>query len=62
MLTRLMESQIWDKLVGSVEGGFTKGTMASALLDARYFSFSLYTTGTFQAATPMLEFRGSESE
>ena len=61
VLTRLMESQIWDKLVGSVEGGFTKGTMASAHPDARHFSFSLYTTGAFQAAIPVLELRGSES-
>ena len=43
-------------------GGFRKGTMASAHLGVRYFSFSLYTTGAFQAATPVLELRGSESE
>ena len=30
--------------------------------DARYFSLSLYTTGTLQAATTVLELRGSESE
>ena len=30
---------------------FRKATMASAHLNARHFSFSLYTTGTFQAAT-----------
>ena len=36
--------------------------MASACLDARYFNLSLYTTGAFQAATPVLELRGSESE
>ena len=34
----------------------------SSHLDARHFSFSLYTTGTFQAATPVLELRGSEFE
>ena len=62
MLARLMESQIWHQLASSVGGGFTKGTMASACLDARHFSFSLYTTGAFQAATLLLELRGSESE
>ena len=41
--------------------GLRKGTMASACLDARYVSFSQYATGAFQAATPVLEFRGSES-
>ena len=34
-------------------GGFAKGTTASAHLDARHFSSSLYTTGAFQAATPV---------
>ena len=43
-------------------GRFRKGTMASAHLDARYFSSSLYAIGAFQAATPVLELRGSESE
>ena len=57
-----MESQIWHKLEGSVGGRFSKGTKTSACLDARNFSFSLYTTGAFQAATPVLELRGSESE
>ena len=57
-LTRLMESQIWHQLAGSVEGRFRKGTMASVHLDARHFSFSLYTTGAFQAATLVLELRG----
>ena len=32
------------------------------LLDGRHFSFSLYTTGAFQAATLVLELRGSKSE
>ena len=36
--------------------------MASACLDARHFSFSLYTTGAFQSDTLVLEIRGSESE
>ena len=44
VLARLMESQIWHQLASSVGGGFTKGTMASARLDARHFSLSLYTT------------------
>ena len=34
----------------------------SSYLDARHFSSSLYVTGTFQAATLVLELRGSESE
>ena len=60
VLPRLMRSQIWHQLAGSV--AFIKGTRASACLDARHFSFSLYTTGTFQAATPVIELRGSEAE
>ena len=58
----LMESQIYHQLAGSLSGGLRKGTMASAHLDARYFSFSLYATDVFQAATPVLELRGSESK
>ena len=62
------------QLCGSVGGKFRKGTVASApflsgkklssspRLDAIHFSFSLYATGAFQAATPVLELRGSESE
>ena len=50
------------QLCGSVGGGLRKGTMASAHLDAKDPSFSLYTTGVFQAATPVLELRGSKSE
>ena len=46
----------------SVWGGFRIGTMASAPLDAEHFNFSLYATGNFQAATPVLELRGSEYE
>ena len=54
--------------------GFRKRTMASATflsgrkvshsshLDARHFSSSLYTTGAFQAATPVLKLRGSQFE
>ena len=62
MLARLMKSQIWCVLPDSLQGGFRKGTMASARLDARHFSLSLYTTGAFQAAILVLELRGSESE
>ena len=62
VLVRLMESQIWHQLARSVGGGFRKGTMASAYLHARHFSSSLYATGASQAATPVLELRGSESE
>ena len=47
VLAGLMESQIWHQLAGSVGGGFRKGTVASAHLDARHFSFSQYTTGAF---------------
>ena len=62
MLARLMESQIWTQLASSMGGGFRKGKIASACLDARHFSFSLYTTGAFQAATLVLELRGSKYE
>ena len=50
------------QLCGSVGGGFRKGTMASAHLDDRHFSFSLYATGDFQAATLVLKLIRSESE
>ena len=49
-LARLMESQVGYQLAGTVGGGFRKGTMASAHLDARHFSSSPYTTGDFPAA------------
>ena len=62
VLARLMESQIWHQLSGSIGGGFRKGTMDSAHLDARHFSLSLYTTGAFQAVTLLLELGGSESD
>ena len=62
VLAKLMESQMWHQLASSVGGGFRKGTIASVLLYARHSSFSLYTTGALQAATPVLELRGSESE
>ena len=50
------------QLCGCVQGGFRKGTMTSAYLDARHFSSSLYATGAFQGATLVLELIGSESE
>ena len=62
MLAKLMEFQIRYQLSGSVGRALRKGTMASAHLDARHFSFSLYTTGTFQAAALFLEVRRSQSE
>ena len=61
------------QLHGSVGGGLRKRTLTSAHLSvrrklspssclyARHFSSSLYATGAFQAATPVLELRGSES-
>ena len=62
VLARMMESQIWYQLASPVREGFKKGTVSSSFLDTRPFSFSLCTTGAFQAATPVLELRGSESE
>ena len=77
MLARLMESQMWhlpDSSVALWGEGSEKGQWPlpvflsgiklspSSRLDARHFSFSLYSTGAFQAATPVLELRGSESE
>ena len=55
VLAWMMESQICLQLASSVGVKFRKGKMASALLDGRLFSFSLYTTGAFQAATLELE-------
>ena len=62
MVAMLMESQRWKQHAGFVGREFRKGTMASACLGARHFSFSLYTTGALQAATLVLELGGSESE
>ena len=62
VLTRLMECQIWHQLDNSLGRGFRKGRVASAHLDARHLSFSLYTTGAFQATTLVPELRGRESE
>ena len=52
VLVRLMESQIWHLLTCFVGGGFRKGTVASAHLDDRHFSFSIYTSGVFYADYP----------
>ena len=41
--------------------GPRKGTMASVSFNDRQFNLSLYATGAFQAATPVLELRGGES-
>ena len=61
VLARWMGSQMWQ-LTGFCGGGFRKGTMASAHLDARHFSLPLPASGALQVATPVLELRGSESE
>ena len=60
VLVRWVESQMWYQPTSSGWGGLSKGTMASACPDASHFSISLYTTGAFQAASPMLELRGYE--
>ena len=62
VLARLMESQIWQLVAGSVGGEFRKEIMASACLDVRHFPSSLYATGAFKAATSVLELRGIEAE
>ena len=61
-ISQVDESQIWHQPTGFVGAGLSKGTMASARPDARHFSLSLYATGALQAATLVLDFRGSESE
>ena len=48
VLGRFMESQMWHQLASSVGGGFRKGTVASACLDARHFSFAHDAIGAFQ--------------
>ena len=50
------------RFCGSVGGEFRKGTVASVHFDARHFSSSLYSPGAFQAATLVMEPRGSKSE
>ena len=61
IFARLMESQIWRQLIGSMGREFRKGTMASAHLDARHLSLPLHATGAPQATSLVLEPRGSES-
>ena len=39
VLARLMESQIWHQLAGSVGEAFRKGTMTSACLNAKHLFF-----------------------
>ena len=51
LLARLMESQMWHQIAGSVGGGFTNGTTASACLDARHFSFPVV-TGSLSSCYP----------
>ena len=41
-------------------GGFRKGMMASAYLEARHIRISVYTSGAFQAAIQVLEVRRNE--
>ena len=41
VLATLMKSQLQHQIAGTVEEGFKKGTMTSACLGARHFSFSL---------------------
>ena len=60
VLVRWVESQMWYQPTSSGWGGLSKGTMASAHLGARHFSLSLYAIGALQAATLVLELRGSE--
>ena len=60
VLARMMESHIQYHLTGFVGGGPTKGTMASACLDARYLILPLHATGALQATIPEPEPRGRE--
>ena len=58
VLARLIESQIWYQLAGSVGGGFRKSIMVSVHLDARHLSFSL----VLFKLLPWCWSSGSESE
>ena len=65
VLARLMESQIWHQPAGSAAllAFLSERKLSpSTCLEARHFSSSLYATGIFQAATLVLELRGSEPE
>ena len=50
------------QLCGFMGGKFRKGTMASAHLDTRQFSFSQNAIGAFHATILVLELRENESE
>ena len=58
VLARLIESQIWYQLAGSVGGGFRKSIMVSVHLDARHLSVSL----VLFKLLPWCWSSGSESE
>ena len=65
VLARLIESQIWHQLAGSVAlcgEGLEKGQWPLLVLIPDTSVSPLYTTGAFQGATLVLELRGSESE
>ena len=77
VLARLMETQIYTGLLalwlsggeGSEEGWWPLSTFLygkkfslSSLLEAKHFDFSLYATSAFEAATSVLELRGSETK
>ena len=57
VVARLMESEVWHQLAGSVGEGFRKRTVASACLDTR----PVY-HGCLSSCYLVLELRGSESE
>ena len=59
VLARLQKSHIWHQPEG---GRAQKRNNGLCSPSARHFSPSLCTTGAFQAATPVLGLRGSESE
>ena len=61
-LVRLMESQDMAPPYRFCGGRVQLREMASACPSARHFNLSLYTTGDLQAATLVLELRGSKSE
>ena len=65
VLAKLMESQIWHLPASCVALPVSlseRRLSPSPHLDVRHFSSSLYATGAFQAATLVLELRGSEPE
>ena len=50
------------QLHGAAGGGLRRGAMTSSCPNARHFSLSQYATHAHQAATQVLELRGSESD